>query len=79
MSRDQNDNERVIVKFPESCKWKLACIETDKLFPDRVRSGVGELEFIYGEVMPLRIFQYCNELWFVNDGGLKAIGDYQIN
>jgi hypothetical protein len=30
-----NDKERVIVNFPESCDWKLTCIETDQTIPDR--------------------------------------------
>ena len=30
-----SDNERVIINFPETCEWKLVCIETDQSIPDR--------------------------------------------
>jgi hypothetical protein len=30
-----SDNERVIANFPETCEWKLVCIETNQSIPDR--------------------------------------------
>jgi hypothetical protein len=29
------DNDRVMVNFPETCEWKLVCIEADQSIPDR--------------------------------------------
>ena len=36
--RPEIDNEQVTVNLPDTCEWRIVCIETDANIPDRLES-----------------------------------------